>query len=213
MEKSMASTGTPSVQRPEQETIVKRIEPVSPALKPAAPAPSPSVLSPEPSVGKSKRRVAIATLKKEIEEAINILLLQKGDLENELLMLLKKEKRPEAYGIYIVQRRDNIWNIHYKFLKEYFGHRDINLSGDADEPDSRGRSSGVGKVLKFSEKMVYIYNIRERQLATDINLIHPLSKIVVFNMTKVFDLLKDVDYRDMDQIQFDGENIWLPAKS
>lgn len=140
-------------------------------------------------------------------------MLKRGDLESELMMLLKKEKQPEAYGIYVVRSKDNIWNIHYKFLTEYFKHRNIDLSGSADEPDSRGRSSGVGKILKFSEKMVYIYNIRKRELTSNIDIIHPLSKIVIFNMSKVFELLKDVTYQDMDKIQFDGENIWLPAKS
>ena len=113
----------------------------------------------------------------------------------------------------MVRSKDNIWNIHYKFLTEYFGHRNIDLSGNADEPNNRGLSSGVGKILKFSEKMVYIYNFREHQLASNIDLIHPLSKVVVFNMSKVFELLKDIAYQDMDKIQFDGENIWLPAKN
>ncbi len=31
------------------------------------------------------------------------------------------------------------------------------------EPDRRGLSSSVGKILKFSEKMVYIYNLEERK--------------------------------------------------
>ncbi|RJQ58481.1 MAG: hypothetical protein C4530_10550 [Desulfobacteraceae bacterium] len=159
-----------------------------------------------------QRHVTITELKKEIEKEINNLRLRKGDIENELKILMKKGKRPEAYGIYVVQYRDNIWNIHFKFLKEYFDHRGKGLPAQSDEPDPRGRSSGVGKILKFSEKMVYIYNIRERELASDIHLIHPLSKIVVFNMGKVFELLEDVDDSDMDQIQFDGENIWLPAK-
>jgi hypothetical protein len=159
-----------------------------------------------------QRHVTITELKKEIEKEINNLRLRKGDIENELKILMKKGKRPEAYGIYVVQHRDNIWNIHFKFLKEYFDHRGKGLPAQSDEPDPRGRSSGVGKILKFSEKMVYIYNIRERELASDIHLIHPLSKIVVFNMGKVFELLEDVDDSDMDQIQFDGENIWLPAK-
>jgi len=61
--------------------------------------------------------------------------------------------------------------------------------------------------------MVFIYNLKDRKLAADIHMIHPLSKIVVFNMSKVFDLLKNVDYEDIRNIRFDGENLWLPAES
>ena len=205
---SVGTKATPSV------TTAPTVGAPTPSIKAPAPSVAPvSAKASKPSIRAGKRRVNIEALKKEIREEINTLMLKKGDLESELIMLLKKEKRPEAYGIYVVRSKDNIWNIHYKFLKEYFGHRHIDLTGNADEPDTRGRSSGVGKILKFSEKMVYIYNIRERELTSNIDIIHPLSKIVVFNMSKVFELLKDVAYQDMDQIQFDGENIWLPAKS
>jgi len=207
---SAASPDASTLSAMKNETEANRIHSVP--LTPHRPV-SKSTPPPVAQVRQGNRMVSIESLRKEIQDEINTLMLQKGDLENELLMLLKMEKRPEAYGIYVVQDNDNIWNIHYKFLREYFSHRHIDLSRNADEPDSRGRSSGVGKVLKFSEKMVYIYNIREHRLASDINLIHPLSKIVVFNMARVFDLLEGVSYRDMDKIQFDGENIWLPAKS
>jgi len=212
------STGAPIPST--EKTPIPAVTP-APAIKTPTPsfkAPTPSdapvsAKASKPSIRAGKRRLNIETLKKEIREEINTLLLKKGDLENELAILLKKEKRPDAYGIYVVRSKDNIWNIHYKFLTEYFGHRNIDLSGNADEPNNRGLSSGVGKILKFSEKMVYIYNFREHQLASNIDLIHPLSKVVVFNMSKVFELLKDIAYQDMDKIQFDGENIWLPAKN
>jgi len=40
-----------------------------------------------------------------------------------------------------------------------------------------------------------------------------LSKIVVFNMGKVFELLNRLAYGDIEKIEFDGENLWLPAES
>ena len=83
----------------------------------------------------------------------------------------------------------------------------------ADEPDKRGRSSGVGRLLKFSELMVFIYNVKERKLSLDLNLIHPFSKIVVFNMGEVFSLLNEIDYGKIDRIRFDGDTIWIPAES
>jgi hypothetical protein len=118
----------------------------------------------------------------------------------------------KAYGIHVVRPGDNIWNIHFDILKEYYAHKNISISPKADEPGNLGLSSGVGKVLKFSETMVIIYNLIERRVVKDINLIEPLSKIVVYNMDAVFSLLKEINYENVDRIQFDGKNIWIPAK-
>ena len=117
----------------------------------------------------------------------------------------------QTFGIYVVQPGDNIWNIHFRFLKEYFANRGIRISPLADEPDPRGFSSGVGKLLKFSENIVYIYNIKEKRLDVNLDLIHPMSKIVVYNMEQVYALLDSIDYGQVSEIQFDGENIWIPA--
>jgi len=116
-----------------------------------------------------------------------------------------------AYGIHIVQPGDNIWNIHFKLLKAYMAGKNMALPEESDEPDRSGRSSGIGKLLKFSENMVYIYNIRDRQLAADIHVIRPLTKIVIYRMDRVFELLDEVDIENAGRIRFDGENIWIPA--
>jgi hypothetical protein len=117
----------------------------------------------------------------------------------------------DVFGIYVVKRNDNIWNIHFAFLKDCFENKGIRISSKADEPDDSGFSSGVGKLLKFSEKIVYIYNLRERKLDVDLNLISPATKIVVFHMGEIFALLDELDLSNVDRIQFDGENIWIPA--
>ena len=132
-------------------------------------------------------------------------------LEDALTDLLLPGERINAYGIYIVRPGDNIWNVHFQFLKENFKHRGIILSPRDDEPDARGSSSGVGKILKFAEGMVYIYNLRERRLAEDINIIQPMTKIIVFNMAKAIELIKQVSYEDIRKIQYDGETLWLPS--
>ncbi|MCP4720101.1 MAG: hypothetical protein GY860_11645, partial [Desulfobacteraceae bacterium] len=75
------------------------------------------------------------------------------------------------YGIHVVQPGDNIWNIHFNILKEYYGNRDIQVASKADEPGNLGFSSGVGKILKFSETMVIIYNLIEKKVVEDINLL------------------------------------------
>jgi len=118
----------------------------------------------------------------------------------------------KEYGIYVVKPGDNIWNIHFGILKEYYAHKNIVITPRADEPGKLGLSSGVGKVLKFSETMVIIYNLIEKQVVKDINLLEPLSKIVVYNMDSVFSLLDEINYENVDRIQFDGKNIWIPAK-
>jgi hypothetical protein len=117
-----------------------------------------------------------------------------------------------AYGIYVVQPTDNIWNVHFRFLKDYFQQRGVRLSSAADEPRRSGSSSGVGKILKFSETMVHIYNLRDKKLDVDLNLIHPLTKIVIFDMGQVFSLLDQIDYAHVNHIQFDGKTLWIPAK-
>jgi hypothetical protein len=97
-------------------------------------------------------------------------------------------------------------------MKDYFQHKGVLLEPQSDEPDKKGVSSGMGKILKFSEHMVYIYNIKERKLDIDLDLLYPLSKIVIFNMGEVFSLLDQIDYERVNQIQYDGETIWIPAE-
>jgi hypothetical protein len=116
-----------------------------------------------------------------------------------------------VYGIYVVQPGDNIWNVHFQFLRDYFKRRGVTLSLVSDEPNRLGYSSGVGKILKFSEGMVHIYNIKENHVDTNLNLIYPLSKIVVFDMKQVSSLLDQIDVAHINHLKFDGETLWIPA--
>ncbi|MBT3312888.1 MAG: hypothetical protein HN737_01560 [Desulfobacterales bacterium] len=115
------------------------------------------------------------------------------------------------YGVYVVRPGDNIWNVHFTILKEYFETKNITISSSSDEPGWNGYSSGVGKLLKFSENMVSIYNLKEKRVDTNLNLIHELSKIVVYNMVEVFSLLDRIDDQNIDNLEFDGKTIWIPA--
>ncbi len=99
----------------------------------------------------------------------------------------------ELYGIYLVRPGDNIWNIHFTFLKELFAGKGVALARRADEPTGGGRSSGIGKLLKFSEDMVAIYNLREGRIEPDLNVIVPESKVMVFNFSRVFSMLDPID--------------------
>lgn len=121
-------------------------------------------------------------------------------------------QKDQEYGIYVVRPEDNIWNIHFRLLKDYFTSRGISLSPLADEADREGYSSGVARVLKFSENMDCIYNLNKGELENNLDLIHPLSKIVIYNMNEVFALLDQIDYHTVKNIRFDGETLWIPAE-
>ena len=208
---------------PKYQIIQKERKVKAPKERPpesASPKPVPEIKKPEgrtvpiqKPIPSTKEMAKLESYMKSIQDDINTLMLKKGDLESELKQLLTEKEKPEAYGIYVVQNGDNIWDVHFAFLTEYFTSRGIVLSRTADEPDAGGKSSGVGKILKFSENIVYIYNTRDRRLEKDINMIHPLSKIVVFNMGQVFELLDRLAYGDIEKIEFDGDNLWLPAES
>ena len=138
--------------------------------------------------------------------------LREGEiLETDLETKAGKDE-PGEHGIHVVQAGQNIWDIHFNLLKDYYEHKGIELSPLADEPDRLGHSSGFGKILKFSEHMVHIYNLKEHTFETDLDLIYPLSKVVIYNMGHIFALLDRIDYRDVHRIEFDGETLWLPAE-
>ena len=145
---------------------------------------------------------------KEIEDLIR---LKSGDIiENDLQSAHGKSKdNISVFGVYVVKPNDNIWNIHFKFLKDYFANKNITLSPLADEPLNGKKSSGIGKILKFSEHTVNIYNIKKRKLDIDLNLIYPLNKLVVYNMREIFRLLDRINYEHVNRIRFDGETLWV----
>ncbi|MBF0509152.1 MAG: hypothetical protein HQK57_09540 [Deltaproteobacteria bacterium] len=123
----------------------------------------------------------------------------------------QKKAARAAYGLYLVRPNDNLWDIHFRFLREYLGHRGIILQPRDDQPMPNGRSSGVGKILKFAEVVAYVYNAKERKLVREINLIHPNEKIVVFNMELLSDILDKVDRTSIQKVTFDGVSLRFEA--
>lgn len=153
------------------------------------------------------RTVSMKELQREIQ-------LKQGQIAEETI---GPDGRPlvqmtESFGLYVVQPGDNIWNIHFRFLRDYFQRRGVSLSAAADEPVKGGFSSGVGKLLKFSENMVYIYNVKDQAFSENLDLIEPQSKIVVYKMDRVFAFLEQLDYTNVNHIQFDGDTLWVPAQ-
>ncbi len=147
---------------------------------------------------------------KEILEKVRI---SKGGIIEESLAEKSAKENIDTFGIYIVKPSDNLWNIHFRFLRNYFERKNIHLTPMADKPDERGMSSGVAKILKFSENIVSIYNVRDRKVYVDLNLLYPQNEIVVFHMEEIFSLLDQIDLQNVDNIRFDGQNLWIPAKS
>jgi hypothetical protein len=161
---------------------------------------------------KSDESIKIGEKTVPMKEILDEVRLKEGDiLETDLGTKAGKDK-PRDHGIHVVRADQNIWAIHFKLLRDYYEHKGIELSPLADEPDRLGHSSGFGKILKFSEHMVHIYNLKEQKLETDLDLIYPLSKVVIYNMGHIFALLDRIDYRDVHRIEFDGETLWLPAE-
>ncbi|MBW2062036.1 MAG: hypothetical protein JRI95_10805 [Deltaproteobacteria bacterium] len=119
-------------------------------------------------------------------------------------------KRSESYyGIYIVRPGDNLWNIHFAFLREYFGARGIRVSLIADEPFGT-KSSGVGRILKYAESMVYIFNFKTGKLSENLNLLDPYQKIAIFNLTLLDRILGALTAEKIHVIRFDGRDLILP---
>lgn len=161
---------------------------------------------------KSDESIKVGDKTVRMKKILDEIQLKQGEiLETDLETGAALEKIRE-YGIHVVQPSDNIWDIHFRLLKDYYEHKAIQLSPLADEPDHFGRSSGVGKILKFSEHMVYIYNLKDGKLETELDLIYPLTKVVIYNMAYIYALLDRIDYKDVNRIEFDGETLWLPAE-
>jgi hypothetical protein len=144
-----------------------------------------------------------------MEKILRLAALRRGDVVEENIGESLQKKDINQYGIYVVKPGDNIWNIHFNILREYYGLKNITMDMNADEPNKKGFSSGVGKILKFSETMVVIYNLEEETIEENIDIIEPLTKIIVYNMTEIFSLLNDINYENVSKLQFDGKTIWI----
>lgn len=165
-------------------------------------------------IAKSDESIKIGDSTVSMREILEKIRLKSGDIVEKDLKSKDEtaKEKIESFGIHVVQPGENIWNIHFTFLKDYFDHKGVQLSPLSDEPLEGGSSSGVGKILKFSENTVNIYNIKERRLDVNLNVIFPLTKVVVYNMDQIFAFLDLIDYKNVNRIQFDGETLWMPAQ-
>lgn len=125
---------------------------------------------------------------------------------------LGKNQQITAWGVHAVRPGDNLWRIHYGLLREYLGHRGHQLPPQADQPTRQGTSSGVGKVLKFAEHMVGVYNLKTGHMSRDLDLLEPGEKVVVFNLTEIFDQLAQIEPQDLGGVMYDGRVLLFPKR-
>lgn len=118
-----------------------------------------------------------------------------------------------AWGVYLVRPGDNLWRIHLNLLREYLASQGVNIPPGADQPMPSGYSSGVGKVLKFAEHMVGVYNVKTGQMSHNLNLLEPGEKVVVFNLSEIFAQLKNINPKELDGVMYDGRVLIFPGKT
>ena len=146
-----------------------------------------------------------------MRDILEKLRIRQGNIIEESISKNTSKEQTDSFGIYVVKPNDNLWNIHFRFLKDYFDRRNVSLSPLSDKPDEKGFSSGVGKILKFSENIVYIYSIRDQEFEVDLNLLYPNNEIVIFHMEEIFSFLDQIDLENVDNIRFDGQNLWISS--
>ncbi len=143
-----------------------------------------------------------------------------GELERKLVVgqrgeILEKplgeKKRVSVWGVHLVRPGENLWQIHYRLLREYMKSRGVDLPPDADKPDPQGYSSGVGKILKFAEHMVGVYNLKTGKMSANLDLLEPGGKVVVFNLSEIFRELAKIDPHDLSGVMYDGRVLLFPA--
>lgn len=123
---------------------------------------------------------------------------------------LGKPEQVSVWGVYVVRPGENLWDIHFRLLREYLKSRGVPISPKADRPTPQGYSTGVGKVLKFAEHMVGVYNLKTGAMSTNLNQLEAGSKVVVYNLTEIFEQLSKIDPKNLSGIMYDGRVLFFP---
>ncbi|MCF8041772.1 MAG: hypothetical protein K9L19_06260 [Desulfarculaceae bacterium] len=158
-------------------------------------------------VARSDESIQVGDKKVPVEELERKLVVeQRGEVREKSL----QGGKVSAWGVHMVRPGDNLWQIHYQLLREYLAGRGVNLPPRADQPQPRGYSTGVGKILKFAEHMVGVYNLRTGQMTKDLNLLEPGRKVVIFNLSEIFAQLDKVDPKEINGVLYDGRVLFFP---
>lgn len=123
---------------------------------------------------------------------------------------LGKPRRISAWGVHMVRPGENLWGIHFHLLSEFLASRGVTLQKTSDQPMPNGRSTGVGKILKFAEHMVGVYNVKTGHMSDDLNQLEPGVKMVIFNLSEIFEQLAKIDPKDLSGVMYDGRVLLFP---
>ena len=70
----------------------------------------------------------------------------------------------------------------------------------------------MGKILKFAEHMVGVYNLETGTMSPNLNVIEPGKKAVIYNLSEIFEQLSKIDPRDLTGVSYDGRVLFFPEK-
>ena len=158
-------------------------------------------------VARSDESIQVGGKKVPVEELERKLVVeQRGEVREKSL----QGGKVSSWGVHVVRPGDNLWQIHYQLLREYLAGRGVNLPPRSDQPQPRGYSTGVGKILKFAEHMVGVYNLRTGQMTRNLNLLEPGQKVVIFNLSEIFAQLDKVDPKEINGVLYDGRVLFFP---
>ncbi len=163
-------------------------------------------------IAKSEETLKVGNSVVPMKEIVNKIRLNQLQVIQDGLSLPTEPHPDDAYGIYVVKPGDSIWKIHYNLLRGYFEQQGVKLAWWSDEPLRNGKSSGVARILKYSESMVSIYNVKERKVETNLNHLETDSKIAVFNITQTLERFRQIDYQHLNSVRFNGKNLIIPAE-
>ena len=162
-------------------------------------------------IARSDESIVINDTKIPVAELERQLNLYRGEITDQSLD--PRRDQLSAWGVYLVRPGDNLWLIHLRLLHEYMGSRGVDIPPGADQPLTSGYSSDLGKILKFAEHMVGVYNLQTGQMSHNLNLLEPGEKIIVFNLSEIFAQLRDMNLNDLRGVMYDGRVLIFPQKT
>ena len=109
---------------------------------------------------------------------------------------------PVYYGVRIVRPGEYVWGIDFAVLRQVMARRGVMISTTADHPDREGRSSGVARILKFAEGIVYAYNVHENRFEKDLNTISPGFIVIYFRICDYVAALDRLNTADLQGLHY-----------
>jgi len=160
----------------------------------------------------------------EMDDMSEKIRLEIGDIvETDLKTGEMASEKSDVFGIHILKFQERLPDIHFEFLKELVDFKGMSLTSMSSESNRRGAGFMVGKILAFSEHNAYIYDIKKKRFTSDVNLLEPNSKIVIYRLGRVSSILDSMDGGRIDgglihsekseksggKLYFDGDALWM----